>query len=201
MKGRLFVLEGPDEVGKTTLGTMLLHALVRQGHQVELLSFPGREEGSLGALVYKLHHEPTEFGISRINESSRQILHVAAHADLITRTLIPCLDEGKVVILDRFWWSTLVYGQVGGMRQDVLDALLALENALWSSYLPSALVLIDRDAPFVEVENLDEWHQLRDAYLELAHSSHHDYPVHILPNVSTPSAASSKLTHILDTAI
>ena len=49
--GRLLVLEGPDGVGKTTLAKVLTESLAERGLKTLLLSFPGQEAGTIGALV------------------------------------------------------------------------------------------------------------------------------------------------------
>src|SRR6266496_2497692 len=54
--GKLFVFEGPDGVGKTTLSSALNDHLNATGIQCDYLSFPGRETGSLGRHVYEQQH-------------------------------------------------------------------------------------------------------------------------------------------------
>lgn len=46
---------------------------------------------------------------------------------------------GKVVILDRYWWSTCVYGRAAGVSHDVLSKLIQLENLIWKTFLPTIL--------------------------------------------------------------
>ena len=56
-QGRLIVFEGPDGVGKSTLAEQLTVHLREAGVPCEHLAFPGRQPGSLGHLVYDLHHD------------------------------------------------------------------------------------------------------------------------------------------------
>ena len=93
-RGRLVVFEGPDGVGKTTLAEALVGELTCRGTRCEYFSFPGKDPGTLGRLVYEVHHDPKKFGIRDINPTSKQVLHIAAHVDAIERRILPALEEG-----------------------------------------------------------------------------------------------------------
>ncbi len=104
-RGNLFVFEGPDGVGKTTLAQALADHLGAENLPHKLLAFPGREAGSLGHHVYQIHHQPQTYQIERIHPASLQVLHLAAHIDAIEQHIRPVLETGRHIILDRFWWS------------------------------------------------------------------------------------------------
>src|SRR5215218_6817714 len=137
--GKLIVIEGPDGVGKSTLARELTSRLVERGINSECLAFPGNHEGTLGELVYRLHHESQVFGISKLRSTPLQVLHVAAHIDAIEATLLPTLTSGRWIVLDRYWWSTWVYGLVSGMNRAVLEALIDLERKCWGTMVPSVV--------------------------------------------------------------
>src|SRR5687767_12007738 len=113
--GRLFVLEGPDGAGKTILAKALVEQLNSRGTLYEYAAFPGIQEGTLGNMVYDLHHEPERYGITSIHPLSLQTLHIAAHIDAIEQRILPALRSGQSMVLDRFWWSTWVYGLAAGV--------------------------------------------------------------------------------------
>ena len=166
----LFIFEGPDSVGKSTISEDFARKLASYSNKVEYFTFPGRDEGTLGHAVYRLHHAPSELGVSRITSTSLQILHIAAHVDAIESRILPSLDSGSTVVLDRFWWSTLVYGIVTGANMTSLEAMINLERLSWRGVSPCVSFLVQRELPFKlrSDELLDKWHQLNHEYQHLA---------------------------------
>src|SRR5205807_9492775 len=131
-------------VGKTTLGRGLTDYFISKGIVARYISFPGHEPGTLGRFVDEIHHHPEKFGIDELEPTTCQLLHVAAHIDALQRTIWPALSAGEVVVMDRFWWSTLVYGRVGGADQESLSAMIDLEKHHWTGIVPAILFLLDR---------------------------------------------------------
>lgn len=179
-------LEGPNEVGKTTLAHALETELERRGQQSEVVAFPGNRSGSLGWLVKRLHEDPADLGVDEsIHPASIQMLHVAAHVDSIQNRIRPLLDEGTTVILDRFWWSTLIYGRVSGVSDEVLRAMIQVEELFWDDLQPDVAFLIDRDTPYGSKVDLGIWERLRTEYRELAEEQSARHPVEIIENDSS----------------
>jgi len=171
--GELIVLEGPDEVGKSTLARELGESLASCGVMCEVLSFPGKEEGTLGRLVYDLHHDLEQFGVRSLDPASLQLLHVAAHVDIINRRILPDLAAGKWVILDRFWWSTWVYGVISGVSRRTLKGILRSERDLWQDIKPACVFLVHRNT-----QQLSKSHsRLVKEYVRLAKRESRSYPV------------------------
>ena len=143
-KGRLIVFEGPDGVGKSTLSKQLADRLREAGVPCEHMAFPGNQPESLGRLVYDLHHDAQGLGFSDINPTSLQMLHIAAHVDSIEEQILPTLRDGTWVVLDRFWWSTWVYGSAYGVPDRSLEAMVGLEKLHWGQVEPYILFLVER---------------------------------------------------------
>lgn len=158
--GSLIVFEGVDGVGKTTLARALTKLLSAKCIPVTRASFPGREPGTLAAHVYRLYHDPGRFSVKTLNHEALQILLTAAHIDVIRTTVGPALRRGEVVVLDRFWWSTWVYGRATGVAPTILERLLGLEMLVWGRLVPTHLFLVTRryaghsDAPGVRARRL-----------------------------------------------
>src|SRR5205807_4875972 len=99
-RGELYVFEGPDNSGKTTLSLGLVEYLRSKGTACDSYAFPGCESGTLGEFVYRLHHDSQSIGIQSVTPTSLQLLHVAAHIDAIESRILPQLESGRSVVLD-----------------------------------------------------------------------------------------------------
>jgi len=181
-RGNLYVFEGPDGVGKSTLAAAFLKVCNEAKKKTVLMTFPGKREGSLGKCVYELHHSPKSFGVETIDPVSLQILHVAAHIDAIRKYILPSLRSGVHVILDRFWWSTWVYGLANGANPLVLKNLIDIEIQEWTDIRPTLAFLIQRKTPFRASPEHDKWTFLCNEYSQLCKSEAAEYPVHICSN-------------------
>ncbi|MBD3343353.1 MAG: hypothetical protein GF353_29925 [Candidatus Lokiarchaeota archaeon] len=165
--GKLFTFEGSDGVGKSSLSKLVAEHLIGKGLECVYYSFPGKEEGTIGNIVYRIHHNKEDFNINSINPTSLQILHIAAHIDTIESQIVPNIEKGKIILLDRFWWSTLVYGKVYGVRSDSLAHMIELEKTHWGSLKPTMAFLITREKSLRENTNLVTWRKLNNEYRKL----------------------------------
>lgn len=175
--GELFVFEGPDGVGKSTLIEKVANRLRERGVPVLTLSFPGKTPGSLGEFIYKIHHDAPSCGVSTPTPKSLQLMHIAAHVDSIEREIVPAIDTGKVVLLDRFWWSTFAYGIASGISKRILNAMIKVELAVWDNLLPSALFLIKSMTSFRAELSQGKWLSIVDSYEKLALREDGNYPI------------------------
>lgn len=182
LPGRLFVIEGPDGVGKSTLSRALADHLTTHGHELLHLSFPGKIPGTLGELVYRVHHEEGPQRIEGMSLLAKQALHVAAHIDAIDRQILPALKRGHTVLLDRYWWSAWVYGLVGGCNRRKLRAIIDAERTALGKVQPTIAILLRRPAPIGRNDALPYWRQLTTEYERLAAQESRHYPVTIIDN-------------------
>lgn len=169
-KGKLVVFEGPDGVGKSALA----EACSKKFPEILLSSFPGRVAGTVGDLIYRVHHTPKDVGLTQLPcEISLQALHVAAHLEMLETLLKPALQSGRSVFLDRFWWSTYVYGKNSGCDETVLELLIEAEKKLWCKYEPALVILLQCTEPFKTTEQSKKvWKQLHREYQKLANAEH-----------------------------
>jgi len=181
---QLIVFEGVDAAGKSAVCAEYLSVLKMRGISARLLSFPGKTPRTLGQLVYALHHDAPSLGVDHLTPASLQALHIAAHLDAIESVIVPSLEAGETIVLDRYWWSTWVYGIVGGIRPEILEALIEAERRAWGKWQPGLLFQVTRATPLRE-EHLEIWGKLHQEYDALVEQESGKYPIQILSNEGT----------------
>jgi thymidylate kinase len=190
-KGKLIVFEGVDGAGKTTVSTLLAHKFSIQGISHRRMALPERDPGTLGELVYRIHHAFIGTSPLSVNPTSVQLLHVAAHVDAIHEKVIVALARGEHVILDRYWWSTWVYGKVLGANQRALKMMIRIETMFWKNVKPSVVFLLERNG---SLKRKTELHQrIQNEYRKLARLEKHRYPVIALQNDESLFAIQSRI--------
>lgn len=185
-KGYLFICEGIDNVGKTTIVDALYESLLSRKIACSKYSFPGKTPNTLGSFVYNLHHGKTDIVKDPINSISLQLLHVASHIDIITRKIIPDLNAGKVVLLDRFWWSTLAYGIANRIERVILKGIVSLENKVLEKTLPTTIYFIEREFDYSGY-NLIYRNKVCNEYTKIIKTESLKYRVKVVTNINLES--------------
>ena len=173
---RFFSLEGIDGSGKTTQIDMLVAALEAEGYSVVKLREPGGAKISEGVRALLL--DPAFKGV--MGDKTELLLYNAARAQVIHEIIQPALDAGKVVIADRFAWSTYAYqGYARGLGADMVQRLTEITCG---GCFPELTVVLDIDvqrgrartakrgeAPDrLEQEKADFFERVRQGYLAAA---------------------------------
>lgn len=187
-RGKLYVFEGPDKVGKTTLAHLLVDHLEDKGEKVLYYHFPGKKAGTLGKVVRTIHNTPLNLDISEpIHPTSLQLLHIAAHIDAIHNYIIPPLRQGVTVVLDRFWWSTMIYGERNGVDLIALDKMIGIEKDNWGNYEPACLFLFEREGSDEELTRLySSWfRRSEDSWVRRSGGKFPTFKINNNMNVST----------------
>jgi len=179
---KLVVFEGPDNVGKTTIIKTLEKNFKKEKIKFKILSFPGKEEGTLGNLIYKIHHNPKKYKIDYLSPYSLQTLHVASHIDIIERQIKPFYNNNTLFLLDRYWWSTVTYGKLESLSSEFLKKLIALENLLWDNISPSIIFLINRPPNSKRSKEYFSYSEMWGKYRDLARSDPNKTKVRVVNN-------------------
>lgn len=119
--GRFIVLEGVEGAGKTTQIDLLTRWLAK----LDLPYVTAREPGgtAVGEAIREIVQERRELSVPPETEL---LLYVAARAAFVRELVAPALEEGRVVVADRYVMSTTAYQGYGrGLDQDEIGALNA----------------------------------------------------------------------------
>ena len=120
--------EGVDGAGKSTQVRLLAQHLEGQGREVLLCREPGGTE-----LGEELRRILLMTG-GEMDPEVEVLLFMAARAQLCNKVIRPALEAGKVVISDRFLWSSVVYqGIVGGLG---VEEVLSIGRVATRGLLP-----------------------------------------------------------------
>ena len=166
--------EGIDGVGKSTQLDLLEKYLVRNGHEVLRTLEPGGTELGQEIRHLLLHRK------GDVAPRSEALLYAADRAHHVATKIRPALAEGKVVLSDRYFDSSVAYQ--GAARE--LDVDEVRDISIWAvgGLIPDLTILLDLPADIamqrrnktgvepdrLEAERVDFFERARDEYLRRA---------------------------------
>ncbi len=139
MKQGLFItFEGLEGCGKTTQAKMLFDFLIKQ----KIPSIYTKEPGGtkIGDKIRKILLDQKNDGMDYKTE---MLLFLASRAENVRLIILPALEEGKVVISDRFYDSTTAYQGYG--RGIDLKNIKHLNSLVVGKAIPDLTFVLDID--------------------------------------------------------
>lgn len=136
MKGLFIVMEGPDGSGKTTQINLLKEYLEEAGYECLITREPGGTV--IGEEIRQLILNPEHKEMSPVTE---MLLYAASRAQLVHEVIGPALEEGKIVISDRFVDSSIVYQGIA--RKLGISTVSAVNAPGIGIYRPDGIFFID----------------------------------------------------------
>ncbi len=176
IKGKFITFEGGEGVGKSTQVKKFAEKLAEENIETVLTREPGGSPGAeeIRALLVK-------GSTDKWSPMTEALLHNAARAEHLAKTVKPALEAGKWVISDRYADSTLAY-QGYGQGVD-LNALYQMHKVSTDDFWPDLTIILDGHeldrANAREQENSDKedryermgdgFHRkLRESFLDIA---------------------------------
>lgn len=142
MSGFFIVLEGVDGAGKSVQVELLRRALEARGVQCV-----ASREPTGGPWGRRIRESATHARMSLEEEMHAFIEDRKAH---VTGLILPALSEGKTVILDRYFYSTIAYQ---GSRGANVNELRARMESMFP--IPDLVLILDVD-PSVSIRRISE---------------------------------------------
>jgi dTMP kinase len=158
MRGKFITFEGCDGCGKSTQLTLLSNYLTEQNIPHIFTREPGGGKISEAIREILLNGKNTE-----MTDECEALLYAAARVQHLADRVEPALQEGKLVICDRYVDSSLAYqAYARGLGEDFIKKInaFALQN-----YLPDVTIFIDLtpEAAFLRKRGADENDRLEQA--------------------------------------
>ena len=174
MKGAFITLEGVEGCGKTTQMSLLRDRLEEAGRHVVLTREPGGTP--VAEAIRAILLDPANTALSPVAEL---LLYEAARAQHVAERIKPALEEGAIVVCDRFADSTTAYQGAG--RVLPLETVLHLHRVATGTVWPDLTIVLDipaeagleraaaaRSRDRIELEPLEFHQRVRAEFLRIA---------------------------------
>ncbi|MBR3804137.1 MAG: dTMP kinase [Clostridia bacterium] len=136
MKGKFITFEGCEGSGKSTHVALFKEYLDRNGIDYIFL----REPGGV-SISEKIRSIILDVENKEMCDRAEALLYAAARAQLITEKIIPALNEGKLVVVDRYIDSSFAYqGYARGLGIDFIEKI---NSYAIDSCMPDKTVFLD----------------------------------------------------------
>ncbi|MGN7752823.1 dTMP kinase [Sinorhizobium sp. 22678] len=176
-KGLFITFEGGEGAGKSTQMRLLAQALSARGYRVLTTREPGGSAGAEAVRHVLLSGAAESFGVRM-----EAILFAAARSDHVEEVIRPALQQGTIVLCDRFMDSSRVYqGVTGNLEPAFVETM---ERVAVNGVIPDCTIIFDlpasvglerarrraaNDSPDrFEKEQLATHEKRREAFLDIA---------------------------------
>ncbi len=177
-RGVFISLEGIEGCGKSTQSKMLYEYLSQLGNCVILTREPGGT--SIAEKIRDLLLDPKN---DSMTDTAELFLYLASRAQHVEQVIVPALNEGKIVICERF--NDATYAYQGFARGLDLNLLVDLTKIATSGLEPDLTLLLDLDVEEgllraeklknhrdrLESESIDFHSKVRNGYLTIARNN------------------------------
>ncbi len=208
MRGVFITFEGIEGSGKSTQISQTAKYLSEHNEAVTLTREPGGT--AIGDQVRKILLDPANTGLA---PKAELLLYAAARSQHLAQLILPALEEGKIVLCDRFSDATIAY-QGYGRGLDV-NLIRSLDVMVTDGMRPDVTILLDIDAAAglarargrnsrggfeaearFENEHLSFHERVRRGYLELARQEPGRF--RIVDASPSPDVIQNRIRQIID---
>ncbi|MEM2117672.1 MAG: dTMP kinase [Candidatus Bathyarchaeia archaeon] len=162
-KGIFICVEGLDGCGKTTQTKLLVRRLRKLGYDAVYTAEPTR--GKIGNFIrrYCLH------GGKRMPVVVEALLFAADRFEHVKDVILPALDEGSIVVSDRYVYSSMAYQGASGLDLKWIEMInkhaIRPNLALFIDVEPHTVIKRLKSKKSV-MENLETQLKVREVYMQ-----------------------------------
>jgi len=136
VRGFFVSIEGIEGCGKSTHAALLRDWLEARGKQVLLAREPGGT--TISEEIRKILLDPAN---ALMDSRTELLLYLASRSQIVQELLLPALEEGRIVVVDRYVDSTLAYQ---GWGRGIEAAEIRRLNSFASrDLMPDLTILLD----------------------------------------------------------
>lgn len=169
--GMFITFEGADGCGKTTQQMLAADYLESKGYEVLITREPGAK--GLGEDIRKILLDYK----GPVSERCESLLFLADRAQHVDNMILPAIENGQIVLCDRYTDSTVAYQGYG--RQQNLERIKKLNDFATNVLKPDLTFVFDIDVETsmqrvgkekdrMESEGKEFHNRVRNGYLKLA---------------------------------
>lgn len=170
-EGYFISFEGGDGSGKSTQIQILREFLEEKGYDVILTREPGGTP-----ISEKIRSIILDKANSEMDDMTEALLYAAARAQLVSQIIRPALEEGKVVICDRFVDSSMAYQ---AYARGLGDSVKTINAFAVGDCMPDLTILLkvnpqvgssrigNRERDRIELASSDFHKKVYEGYLQL----------------------------------
>ena len=136
LTGKFITFEGPDGSGKSTVIKAVEEFLQSEGYNILTTREPGGIRIAEDIRRVILSKENT-----MMSARAEALLYAASRAQHLAEKVQPALDEGKIILCDRFVDSSLAYQGYG--RELGIDEVWSINKFAIGDVLPDLTIFID----------------------------------------------------------
>lgn len=136
--GLFITIEGPEGSGKTTVAKKVVEQLENEGYKVLYT----REPGGVG-IAEKIRDIILDVNNTNLDPRSEALLYAASRRQHLIEKVVPALNNGYIVICDRFVDSSLAYQ--GHARGIGIDEIYNINLFAIDTMFPDMTILLNID--------------------------------------------------------
>lgn len=184
-RGKFIVFEGGDGSGKSTTLEKIYDFLAENGIECIKTREPGGIKISEDIREIILDTKNTE-----MDRKTEALLYAAARRQHLVERVIPELEKGKIVLCDRFVYSSLAYQ--GYARGIDVEEIFQINKFAIGEYMPDINIFFDispevglsrieknkdREVNRLDLEKIDFHNRVREGYYKLVEANRDEFVI------------------------